>query len=207
MNIESLIHTQLQLECIHLNNNGYLTQFQCDNPDPIARLYIYRAARKYYRFIQDNIPPVLRQHLKLLKDKVVFDEIEQIQQTLGEHHACETIFRGKTYILPQDALNLPYEDSNIVYGGSSGCEIVVNGKIVASCTSVREDGTAAEAWVHTHEAYRGQGYGKQVTLAWARRVTQNGKIAFYSHSVDNIASQKLVEKLPFIWCYDLVAYR
>lgn len=205
MNTETLILAQLNLECIRLNNQGYLAQFQCDNPDTVSRLYIFHDGKKYYRYLQENVPSVLRQHLKLLRKNVLFEDIEQIQQTLGEHKPCQSIFRGRTYSFSEDNLNRPFDDKDIDYH-SSNCEIVINREVVASCTSVREDERAAEAWVHTNEAFRGQGFGKRVTLAWARQVAQKGKIAFYTHSVDNIASQKLVEKLPFVWRYDLVSY-
>lgn len=206
MNTEYLINIQLNLACVRRNARGYLVQFQCDNPDPAARLYIYHDAQDYYRFIRDDVPSVLREHLKLLRETTVFNEIAQIQQTLGEHKPCNTIFRGKTYIFPKEALNLAYDDSEIVYDGST-CQIIQNNEIVAFCASVREDGAAAEAWVYTHDAHRGKNYGQIVALAWARRVAQKGKIPFYTHSIDNLSSQKLVEKLPFIWRYDLVAYR
>lgn len=205
MNTEQLILAQLKLECIRLNNQGYLSQFQCDNPDPIDRLYIFHDSQTYYRYLREDLPPILRQHLKLLRETVIFDDVEQIQQTLAEHQPCENVFRGRTYIFPEDCLDLPFDDHKILYNGSN-CEIAIGSEIVASCTSVREDATAAEAWVHTHGAFRGHGFGSRVTLAWARQMTEKGKIAFYSHSVENIASRKLIEKLPFVWCYDSVAY-
>jgi GNAT superfamily N-acetyltransferase len=206
MDSQALILLQLELECIRINQNGYLESFQCDNPDDVARLYIYRDTASYYRYLRQDLDPVLRQHLKLIREERLFQEHEMVQRTLSEEKPCETIFHGRTYRFPEEALALPYLDNEILYGEGSVCAIEVAGQRVASCSSVRENGRAAEAWVLTDELYRGKGYGRRVTLAWARHIAEKGKVPFYSHSISNIGSQRLAESLPFVWAYDLIAY-
>jgi hypothetical protein len=206
MSSQELILLQLELECIRLNQNGYLQSFQCDNPDEAARLYVYRDAENYYRYLRQDIDPVLRQHLKLIQEERLFEEQEMVQRTLSEERPSASIFRGRTYVFPAEALEQAYEDKQIFFGESSLCGIEIAGQVVASSSSVRENGKAAEAWVHTEAAYRGMGYGRRVVLAWARRIAEKGKTPFYSHAMSNLESRRLVESLPFFWVYDLVSY-
>lgn len=206
MDTQALILLQLELECIRVNTNGYLESFQCDNPDEAARLYVYQDRERYYRFLRQDVEPTLRQHLKLLPEKQLFEEVEMVQRSLSEEKACESIFQGRCYIFPQETLAESEDDKAVIQKESSLCTIEYDGKIVAACSSVRENEKAAEAWVHTEEAFRGKGYGRRVTLAWARLIAKKGKIPFYSHSIHNLGSQNLVAKLPFIWVFDLISY-
>jgi hypothetical protein len=206
MDSQALIFLQLELECIRLNQKGYLESFQCDNPDDAARLYIYRDAESYHRYLRHDIDPVLRQHIKLIREDRLYEEHEMVKRTLSEESPCESIFQGRSYVFPPEALEQPYEDSEIFFGESSLCGIEIAGQVVASSSSVRENDKAAEAWVHTEAAYRGMGYGRRVVLAWARRIAEKGKVPFYSHAISNLGSQRLVESLPFLRVYDLVSY-
>jgi predicted GNAT family acetyltransferase len=90
--------------------------------------------------------------------------------------------------------------SKTVYG------IIVDDQIVASCGSVRENDKCAEAWVTTEPAFRGRGYARQVTAAWAHHLQKTGKIPFYSHAQENLASERVAHSLallPFLtgWAY------
>jgi predicted GNAT family acetyltransferase len=84
--------------------------------------------------------------------------------------------------------------------------IVVAGRIVASCGSVRENGKSAEAWVITEPEFRRRGYARQVTAAWAHDLRRQGKVAFYSHTQDNIASRAVARSLGLIQFAEAVAY-
>ncbi len=66
---------------------------------------------------------------------------------------------------------------------------------VSICCSARRSQKADEASVFTHEDYRGKGYGIDVTNAWAAEVQKRGRIALYSTSWDNFASQSVARKL------------
>ena len=206
MDSQALILLQLELECIRLNQNGYLESFQCDSSDEAARLYIYQDAESYHRYLRQDLDPVLRQHIKLIREDRLFEEHDMVRRTLSEERPCESMFHGKTYIFPQEALGEAYQDTEIIFGESSFCGIELNGKIVASSSSVRENGKAAEAWVHTEEVYRGNRSGRRVVRAGAPRIAEQGKSPFYSHAISKTGSQRLVDSLPFIWVYDLVAY-
>ncbi|MGH7085065.1 MAG: GNAT family N-acetyltransferase [Acetobacteraceae bacterium] len=79
-------------------------------------------------------------------------------------------------------------DPELALDGRAAFAILRDGRIVASCISSRENATAGEAWVRTEEAYRGRGYARQVTAVWGAALQRAGKIAFYSHRLDNEAS-------------------
>lgn len=76
--------------------------------------------------------------------------------------------------------------------------IVENNMVVSICCSARQTSKADEASVFTHENYRGRAYGVQVTNAWASEVQKQGRIALYSTTWDNFASQSLARKLQMV---------
>lgn len=71
-------------------------------------------------------------------------------------------------------------------------------KPISICCSARQTEEAAEASVFTNENYRGKGYGIEVTNAWAAEIQRQGRVALYSTSWDNFASQALARKLDLI---------
>ncbi|MBM3934676.1 MAG: hypothetical protein FJ319_10315 [SAR202 cluster bacterium] len=74
------------------------------------------------------------------------------------------------------------------------------------CRSSRENASAAEAWVFTALPYRSRGYGREVTLAWARDVRKQGKTPFYSHKQSNEASRGVALSLGLVQYIADVAY-
>jgi RimJ/RimL family protein N-acetyltransferase len=205
MNIEALIRLQLELECIRINERGYVQQFPCNNPDAAARLYVMYDGQHYHRYIRHDVPTEMRQLLKLMAGATLFAEHERVRGVLLEDAPCEDVFIGKTYIFPE-AIAVP-DDAQIVFHKEGHlCAIVVNGVVVSSCSSVRENDHAAEAWVLTDEAYRNRGYGLCVVQAWAKRIRAAHKVPFYSHHIQNTASQRLAETAGMQWVFDIVAY-
>lgn len=73
--------------------------------------------------------------------------------------------------------------------------LVENDRAVSVCRSVRITSQAHEAGVETLPAFRGNGYAKEVTAEWARRVQAAGAIPMYSTSWENKASQAVARKL------------
>lgn len=79
------------------------------------------------------------------------------------------------------------------------CFVIIEDDLpVSICCSARQNSTAGEASVFTHEEYRGRGYGVEVANAWAVKVQKQGRIALYSTSWDNFASQSVVRKLQLV---------
>ena len=73
--------------------------------------------------------------------------------------------------------------------------LIVEGRLVSQCRSVRISPTAHEAGLETLPDFRGHGYAAKVTLAWAAAVRDLGALPFYSTSWKNINSQKVARKL------------
>lgn len=72
---------------------------------------------------------------------------------------------------------------------------VVDGRAIAVCMSARHTRRAAEASLHTLEAFRGHGHGAAVARAWARALQAEGRLALYSTSAHNVASQGVARSL------------
>ncbi|NKB70541.1 MAG: hypothetical protein GKR89_26015 [Candidatus Latescibacteria bacterium] len=76
--------------------------------------------------------------------------------------------------------------------------VVVKGRAVSICVTVRRALHSAEAGVDTVVCSRGMGYAGRVTAAWAAAVQAEGLVPFYSTSVDNTPSRRVAEKLELV---------
>lgn len=72
---------------------------------------------------------------------------------------------------------------------------IEDNKAVSVCFSARNTDRAAEAGIETLEEYRGKGYAIAVASAWLAAVPLSGKVALYSTSWDNYASQAVAKRL------------
>jgi predicted GNAT family acetyltransferase len=70
-----------------------------------------------------------------------------------------------------------------------------DGRIISSCISTRENIHCGEAWVYTDENHRHQGLAQKVVRSWAASLLANGKVPFYSHKIQNVASANLAKRL------------
>jgi RimJ/RimL family protein N-acetyltransferase len=73
--------------------------------------------------------------------------------------------------------------------------LIEDGRAVSVCRSARIGDAAHEAGVETLEEFRGRGYAKDVTAAWARAVKSQGAEPLYSTSWENTASRALAKTL------------
>jgi RimJ/RimL family protein N-acetyltransferase len=76
--------------------------------------------------------------------------------------------------------------------------IVVEGRAVAVCGSVRRTPAAHEAGVETVPEFRHRGFAVEVVSSWARAVRAIGVTPLYSTSWTNTASQAVARKLGLI---------
>jgi GNAT superfamily N-acetyltransferase len=94
-------------------------------------------------------------------------------------------------------LHFPYTFEDFEY--KQPCYVIIEDNIpVSICCSARQNSNADEASLFTHEEYRGRGYGIEVANAWAAEVQRQGRIALYSTSLDNFASQSVANKLQLV---------
>src|SRR5438876_246856 len=64
----------------------------------------------------------------------------------------------------------------------------------------RQSPWAAEAGVETLDAMRGRGYATAAVAAWAAALRRRGLLPLYSASWENVASQRVAEKVGAV-CY------
>lgn len=93
--------------------------------------------------------------------------------------------------------NFPYIFKELKY--KQPCfAIVENEAAVSVCCSARQTNKAAEATLATCKKYRGKAYAVDVSNAWAAEIQSQERIALYSISWDNLASQAVARKLNLI---------
>ena len=83
-------------------------------------------------------------------------------------------------------------------GRSPMVAVVVDDHAVSVCFCARRSEEAAEAGLETAAAFRGQGFGPQVTAAWALAVRASGRVPLYSTSWENGASLAVARKLGLV---------
>lgn len=76
--------------------------------------------------------------------------------------------------------------------------VIVDGRAVALCASVRRTTAAHEAGVETAAPYRGAGFGGRAVSAWASSVRAMARVPLYSTSWNNDASRAVARKLGLI---------
>lgn len=213
MNVAELINLHLRLECKAVDQDGDLVPIPCPNPDPIPRFYIAQHADdgSYSRFVRHDVPRGLREALLRIDPEVALHDHARMKEFLAPYGACEEMHYGKSYICPEpfpeeevaDVVQLGEEhgelmaayDPRMRLGGSAIFAVVAGGRIVSTCESAREDDRAAECWVRTLPEYRGRGYARQTTAAWVNHALAHGRVAFYSHRMDNVASDAVARSL------------
>lgn len=220
---ERLLRLQLELECTRVEPGNLLAPFACADPDPLARALVVGYSNAYALYLRQDMPLTLRERLRELGPERALSDRERVQAILAEDATCDDVWSGVTYIFPSnlaatvppDAIRLEHQrhgplldahqpgwdvGKGVVYG------IIVDGRLVSSCTSSRENAQAAEAWVVTKLDYRRRGFARQVVAAWARDLQQQGKTPFYSHRADNLASRDVAHSLGLAQVFATVGY-
>lgn len=201
------LNKHMALECIQLDEHGDLARLQCEVPEPIPRLYVAQYRERYHLFFRNDVPTAVRKQLRTLPLGALLSEYDLVSKMLDPAELASegTIWRGKSYIYVEEPdFDLPTQIE--YFDEKDRCAIVIDGVLAAQCMSVRSNLDASEAYVETHPDFRRRALGKQIVFAWAQRVRQSGRTPFYSHHVDNIASQRLADSLGLVWFIDDIAY-
>jgi hypothetical protein len=209
LDVDALIAAQLRLECKGVNAEGLLVRIPGRDPDDIPRCLALRHSAGYRVLFRNDLAHLLREQIAALPPEVVFGDQQTIGAILAQDAPVEAIWAGRSYIFPSAPAPAEYPDVVRVERGGDARPVYavhIAGQIVASCESAREDEAAAEAWVQTAPEFRRRGYARQVTAAWAHEIIRLGKIAFYSHSMNNLASQGVARSLRLRQFIDGVGY-
>ncbi len=143
-----------------------------------------------------------------------------IRAALQGHGPITREYRGPAYLIPEgpqaptDAVLLTKEKGRMLEAGfpwilphlTAEVDIgpvtaaVVNGSAVSICYCARLSPLAAEAGVETLDAMRGRGHATAAVAAWATALRRRGLLPLYSTSWENLASQRVAEKVGAV-CY------
>ncbi len=214
MDTLELVRLHLELECIGIDAAGQLIRIPGPAPDTLHRVYVARHDQGDSLFFRADLLASIRRKLRRLPIGAFFEAPKVVKEILADDEPCSEIHIGKSYIFPgllrpglyPDAVRLANLDPKMVrqYDPSLDSSrkevfgIVVDGRIVSTCEASRENEAAGEAWVRTLEGYRRRGYARQVTAAWGNWLLRQGRVPFYSHRWENLASQAVAESLGLV---------
>ncbi len=201
----------MALDCICFTSDGFLKPLPESVPDIIQRLYLAQHDNGFLRCFREALPTHIRQQLSQLHPEQILNDPETVKTLLAEDAPCEEIMQGKSYLFPNTLtpedfpdvvqLDATYQSQLEQFSPGEAMSpwpvyaVIVNGRIVSTCQSSQENTSAAEAWVRTLPDFRKRGYARQVTAAWAYQLQQRGIIPFYSHRLDNTASEAVARSL------------
>jgi hypothetical protein len=131
---------------------------------------------------------------------------------LSSHAPVEAVSGGPAYIFTQAVagsvapIAIDERNADLLRGGLEDwipdvphrrpfMAMVEDGRAVAVCASVRISTAVHCAGVETRPEYRRRGHAGNAAAGWGRAVRALGATPFYSTSWDNIASQRVAERL------------
>lgn len=200
-----------------LDNAGRILGTREPDPEPGPRFALIRGRTSCAWAVRADVPQGIAEELDGLaraappvadfRDAPV--HAERYRSLVGgEVYAGPAFSFPKTVEQPDDTVNvntLPLLARH--FSGWTAAELpgrspiaaaMVNGHAVSVCFCARRSETAAEAGLETAEAFRGQGFGAQVTAAWALAVRASGRVPLYSTSWENEASLAVARKLGLV---------
>jgi hypothetical protein len=220
-----MIETDLQLLHIQAKTlyrydmDGRLRSINEPGDPPAPRFFMGRTAQgNLWRFRHDMPATIVRQIEALCSSEPVgvptghpplhYDAIRAILQAQAP---IEEEFRGPAYRVP-DTLQppagvvlistaterllepwfmdlLPFDPQQTI------AAVLEEDAAVAVCFCSRLTDRAAEAGAETVAAFRRRGYAAAAVAGWAAELRRRGRLALYSTSWDNLASQGVARKL------------
>jgi hypothetical protein len=143
-------------------------------------------------YFHRDIPNSIRDQIAALGAENALNDYVTVQQILSQHIRCEETFPGVGYYFAK----IPSPDSFPDVVWHQGCYVIkVEGESVSWAWTSDSSEVAVELAVETAPDHRQVGYACQVVSAWAYHNMRDGKVAFYSHKVDNLASEILATDL------------
>jgi RimJ/RimL family protein N-acetyltransferase len=211
---------ELQLEVLLArDSDGRLTVTRDPTPQPAPRVFLGRSAECNAWAVRADVSPRIRDELERLCAAEPLSAPSRERPPLCRERVCELLapmsfeYRGPAYVLPEElprddrAQEARLEDSadwsetfpwlEAEFDSVAPVAIArVDDQAAAVCHSPRgSTSAAAEAGVETREPFRGRGLATAAVACWARAVQRSGRLALYSTSWDNAASQGVARRL------------
>ncbi|MEH6675620.1 GNAT family N-acetyltransferase [Phenylobacterium sp.] len=187
---------------------------------PAPRFHLMRTAAGPILRGRADLPVDLLQRLQALSLEEPPDQAftrlpaqsDQYLAVLAEHAPVEKIWAGPAFVLPPaqtpglDVVNIDEGARERLVGRFNDwledvahrrpfVAVIAEGAAAAICASVRISPTVHCAGVETHPDFRRRGYALAAVAGWAQAVRACGATPFYSTSWDNLASQRLAQRL------------
>lgn len=187
---------------------------------PAPRFHLMRTAAGPILRGRADFPADLLQRLQALSLREPPDQAftrlpaqsDQYLAVLAEHTPMEKIWAGPAFVLPPapapclDVVNIDEGARERLVGRFDDwlddvghrrpfVAVIAEGAAAAICASVRISPTVHCAGVETHPDFRRRGYALAAVAGWARAVRACGATPFYSTSWDNLASQRVAQRL------------
>lgn len=211
MDEQSLLQQHIDV-LFQKNEAGDLTVLNEAPYDTAPQFYVGVTRKKSIAKYQERIAPTLRKQLEAIVSETPNDQLLQAIQLFSAEQKLKQFHLGPFYEIPTIASQIEgpieiTEDNKYLikeafpYTHDELAErapvftVIEAGVPVSLCCSARQTSEAAEASVFTNEHYRGRGYAVDVVRAWAKKVQQQNRTAFYSTSWDNFSSRMIAEKL------------
>jgi hypothetical protein len=213
--------TELELMEIQVNvlfqhdSSGRMTHVN-EHPHDIAPRFFLGATKygnviRYLNALEGDIVKELEQLINT--DSSV--NLAEIIRILSQDQQIRSVEMGPAFLFPEvrnrftkaiqitpsnkELLkpNFPFTFDELEY--KQPCFAVIENDIAVSvCCSARQTSEAAEASLATIVDYRGKAYGVDVSNAWAAQLQSQNRLALYSTSWNNFASQTVAKKLQLI---------
>lgn len=217
--VRSLIELQLEV-LLARDDSGRLTATRDPAPRPAPRLFLGRSAQGNVWAVRADVAAGLRAELEDLcraEPKLAAPGPELLPACRARVHELlapvESEHRGPAYLLP-DALPRDARAREVSIDSRAewleafpwlAHELLAvspvaiafeAGQPAAVCHSPRGcTPFAVEAGVETLQPFRGRGLATAAVACWARAVQRSGRLALYSTSWENAASQALARRL------------
>ena len=192
---------------------------QWDGGTP-ARFTLMRTAEhvicRFRADVPDNLAYALEELCSLEPRGQQLDNLpvhqHRYRTLLSEHAVVEAVSAGPVYIFTRDVAGsaapivIGARNAHLLGGGLEDwipdvahrkpfMAMVEDGRAVAVCASVRISTAVHCAGVETRPEYRRRGHAVNVAAGWGRAVRALGATPFYSTSWENLASQRVAERL------------
>ena len=209
MNPLDALHLQLRLEGRALIGDDSLRQVEVVHDEEMPLMLIAQlAGQNLVAYFDESLEQGLQAELKKQVSRIAFPNMDALSALLNQRNISFEVGQYKTNTFPEAYAAFKDEtvhcyfrqDPTIKAFGFNGFAenvhaIEKDGKLVSACVSTRENASCGEAWVYTDKKYRHQGLAQKVVSVWAASLLSVGKVPFYSHKIQNVASAYLAKRL------------
>jgi hypothetical protein len=204
------LHLQMRLEGREVVDACFIREVEAVPGEEMPLMLIAGLANgNVVAYYDEAVSGDLQEALAASLAGLEFPAIDPLLDVLKTYDVQSEVGHYKTYVFP----SIPVKDRGVdcfskldkrvrAFGFDGPTEQVYamerEGKVVSACVSTRENEKCGEAWVFTAPEYRHQGFAQRVVNAWAGSLMNAGKVPFYSHKVENVASAHLAGRLGLL---------